>query len=255
MGERLMNVELRLTLDDAVAEVLGMLTGLDLTYEAEYDRYRAITRQLNRALRANALEAEWSYYASTMEIGNTVEGMREVQLPMNVRPRILNDDAVRLVKDDRTVVWAQFLPRSSLSKYEWQPGLWCAITRQMLLFSRPLTLAEEGLAIQVPVMREPRMFRLPETGEEVPDSIRQQLIDFNYPDVITARAAFFYAQTDPVMQPRVPTLEAGYKDVMYQVIEQDTRNSDMPYLNSFTLPVESGLVPESTFHRHPHADF
>lgn len=250
-----MNIELRLTLDDAVAEVLGMLTGLDLTYEAEFDRYRAITRQLNRALRANALEAEWSYYASTMDVGTATLGMRELQLPTNVRPRILNDDAVRFVEDGRTVAWAQFLPRASLSKYEWQPGLWCAVTRQMLLFSRPLTSLEDGLAIQVPVMREPRMFRLPPTGEEVPDSIRQQLIDFNYPDVITARAAFFYAQTDPVMQPRVPTLEQGYKDVMYQVIEQDTRNSDMPYLNSFTLPVESGLVPENTSHRHPHADF
>ena len=250
-----MNIELRLTLDEAVAEVLGMLTGLDLSYEAEYDRYRAITRQLNRALRANALESEWSHYASTLEVGTAAKGMRELQLPTNVRPRILNDDAVRLIKDGRTVVWAQFLPRSSLSKYEWQQGLWCSTTRQMLLFSRPLTQVEAGLAIHVPVMREPRMFRLPETGEDVPDVIRQQLIDFNYPDVITARAAFFYAQTDPVMQPRVPTLEAGYKDVMYQVIEQDTRNTDMPYMNSFTLPVVSGLVPENTTHRHPHSDF
>jgi hypothetical protein len=250
-----MNIELRLTLDDAVAEVLGMLTGLDLTYEAEFDRYRAITRQLNRALRANALEAEWSYYASTLEIGKASLGMRELQLPSNVRPRMTADDAVRLLDEDRTVKWAYFLPRASLSKYEWQQGLWCACTRQSLLFSRPLTAAEEGLVIQIPVMREPRMFRLPESGEEVPDTIRQQLIDFNYPDVVTARAAFFYAQTDPVMQPRVPTLESGYKDVMYQVIEQDTRMSDTPYSNSFTLPVESGLVPENTMHRHPHADF
>ena len=251
-----MNVELRFTLDDGVAEVLGMLTGLDLTYEPEFDRYRAITRQLNRALRANALEQEWSYYASTMDIGKASEGMRELQLPTNVRPRILNDDSVRFVKDGRTIVWASFLPRSSLAKYEWQPGLWCAITRQMLQFSRPLTLAEDGLAVQIPVMREPRMFRLPETGEEVADSIRKQLIDFNYPDVITARAAFFYAQTDPVLQPRVPTLESGYKDVMYQVIEQEVRNTDMPYLNSFTLPVENGLISQDVpHHRHPHADF
>lgn len=250
-----MNIELRLTLDEAVAEVLGMLTGLDLTYEAEYDRYRAITRQLNRALRANALEAEWSFYVSTMELGTAAEGERELQLPSNVRPRILNDDAVRLVKDGRTVVWAQFLPRAALGKYEWQPGLWCSVTRQMLLFSRPFTLNENGLAVHVPVMREPRMFRLPESGEEVSDTIRNQLVDFNYPDVITARAAFFYAQTDPVMQPRVPTLESGYKDVMYQVIEQDGRNSDTPYQNSFTLPLENGLVPQSTIHRHPHSDF
>lgn len=250
-----MNVELRLTLDDAVAEVLGMLTGLDLTYEPEFDRYRAITRQLNRALRANALEAEWSFYADTMDVGKATAGTREIQLPSNVRPRILNDDAVRFVKDGRTVRWAQFLPRASLAKYEWQPGLWCAITRQMLVFSRPFTFAEDDMDVLIPVMREPRMFRLPDPGEEVPDSIRNQLIDFNYPDVITARAAFFYAQSDPVMQPRVPTLESGYKDVMYQVIEQDTRNSDMPYQNSFTLPLENGLVPETTSHRHPHSDF
>lgn len=250
-----MNVELRFTLDDGVAEVLGMLTGLDLTYEPEYDRYRAVTRQLNRALRANALEAEWSFYATTMDIGTATEGAREFQLPTNVRPRILNDDAVRLVKDGRPIMWASFLPRASLSKYEWHNGLWCSITRQMLMFSRPFTLAEKGLTIEIPVMREPRMFRLPETGEEVSDSIRNQLIDFNYPDVITARAAFFYAQTDPVMQPRVPTLESAYKDIMYQVIEQDTRNTDMPYLNSFTLPVVNGLMPENTRHRHPHSDF
>jgi hypothetical protein len=250
-----MNIELRLTLDDAVAEVLGMLTGLDLTYEAEYDRYRAITRQLNRALRANALEAEWSFYASTLEIGTAATGMRELQLPTNVRPRVIADDAVRLLKDGRTMQWAYFLPRSSLSKYEWQDGLWCAFTRQSLLFSRPLTAVEDGLIIQIPVMREPRMFRLPESGEEVPDSIRNQLIDFNYPDVITARAAYFYAQSDPVMQPRVPTLEGGYKDLMYQVIEQDTRNTDTPYSNSFTLPLENGLMPDNRHIPHPHADF
>jgi len=39
-----MSNEVRLTLDEAVAEVLGLLTGLDLTYEPELDRYRAITR-------------------------------------------------------------------------------------------------------------------------------------------------------------------------------------------------------------------
>lgn len=250
-----MNTELRFTLDDGVAEVLGMLDGLDLTYVPEFDRYRAVTRALNRALRANALEAEWAFYASTLDIGKAVAGMREVLIPTNLRPRILNDDSVRLVEDGRSVVWAQFLPRASLPKYEWQQGLWCAITRQSLLFSRPLTRAEDGLTIEIPVMREPRMFRLPETGEEVSESIRGQFIDFDYPDIITARAAFYYAQTDPVMQPRVPTLEGNYKDVMYQVLERETRNSDMPYLNSFTLPVESGLVPENMQHRHPHSDF
>ena len=86
-------------------------------------------------------------------------------------------------------------------------------------------------------------------------AIRKQLIDFPYPDVIVARAAYFYAQTDPVMQPRVQTLEGGYKDLMYQIIERDTSISDTPYQNSFTLPLENGLVPVGERHRHPHSDF
>lgn len=52
------NAEVQMTLDEAVAEVLGQLTGLDLEYDPRLDRYRAITRQLNRATRANALEHE-----------------------------------------------------------------------------------------------------------------------------------------------------------------------------------------------------
>jgi hypothetical protein len=72
--------------------------------------------------------------------------------------------------------------------------------------------------------------------------------------VIVARAAYMYAQTDPVMQPRVQTLEGGYKDLMYQLIERDTSISDTPYMNSFILPLENGLVPAGESHRHPHAD-
>ena len=251
-----MNPETHMTLDSAVGEVLGMLTGMDLEYVPEMDRYRAITRQLNRALRANALENEWGYYASILVIGSASEGEWEVLLPVNQRPRIVNDDAVRLVTESgRPVRWAYFLPRDALHKYANRRGLWCSLTSRSLQFSRPFTDAEDGLEIHVPVMREPVMFRLPEKTKTVPNSIRRQLIDFPYPDVVIARAAWFYAQTDPVMQPRAQTLEEAYKTLMYQLIERDTSHSDTPYLNSFTLPVENGLVQQDTLHLHPHSDF
>jgi hypothetical protein len=251
-----MNTETQQTLDDAVQEVLGLLTGLDLSYEPELDRYRAITRQLNRALRTNALEQEWSFYSSLLSLGSVSEGEREAAIPSTQRPRIINDDAVRLTDADGLVQrWAYFLPRDALHKYEDRQGLWCAVVRQTLLFSRPFRAEEVGLEIHVPVMREPRMFRLPPTGKDVSNTIRKQLIDFPYPDVIIAKAAWFYAQTDPVMQPRAQTLEETAKDLMYQVIERDSSNTDTPYSNSFTLPLENGLVPSGYPHRHPHSDF
>ena len=250
-----MNVEVQTTLDDAVAEVLGQLTGLDLTYVPELDRYRAITRQLNRALRGNALEQEWSFYASTLNIGQAVEGERALLLPSNQRPRIINDDAVRLHDEHgHAVMWAYFLPRDALHKYWDREGLWCSVTRRALEFSRPFFEGENGLEVHVPVMREPRMFRLPETGKTVSNTVRKQLIDFPYPDVIIARAAYYYASSDPVMQPRAQTLEEVYKDLMYQLIERDTSNTDTPYQNSFILPLENGLVPSGGRHWHPHAE-
>jgi hypothetical protein len=250
------NPEVQQTLDEAVAEVLGLLTGLDLSYKPELDRYRAITRQLNRALRTNALEQEWSYYASTLSLGTLSEGEREVLLPGSKRPRIIGDDAVRLTDADGLVKrWAYFLPRDALHKYEDRAGLWCSITNRALLFSRPFFKEEAELEIIAPVMREPRMFRLPETGKTVTSAIRKQLIDFPYPDAIVAKAAWYYAQTDPVMQPRAQTLEENSKDIMYQLIERDTSNTDMPYQNEFILPLENGLVPEgASYHRHPHAN-
>jgi hypothetical protein len=256
------NPETMLTLDESVAEVLGLLTGLDLHYAPELDRYRAITRQLNRALRSNALEKEWSYYSSTESVGPVHAGEQDVQLRSTLRPRIINDDAVRLVNaDGRPVRWAYFLPRDALHKYAGRGGLWCAATRNTLSFSRPFGTGEEGLDIQVPVMREPRMFRLPEQPEDpneplvaVPDEIRNQPLDFPYPDVITLRAAFYYAQSDPIMQPRVQTLEAQYKDLMYQIIERDERNTDSPFENEFFVPVTGSLGGDGTRHSHPHAD-
>lgn len=254
--------ELQVSLDEAVGEILGNLTGLDLSYSPEYDRYRAITRQLNRALRLNALEKEWSYYASTATVGTTSTGDTDFYLPANLRARILADDCVRLVDSNGLVQrWAYFLPRDAIHKYSDRAGLWAALIRDHVQLSRALTTDESGLDVQLPVMREPYMFRLPphpedpeEPLEVVPDEIREQLVDFCYPDVVIQRAAMLYAMTDPVMQPRVQTLEAQYKDLMYQVIERDERSSDSPEMNSFTVPILSGLSSPYASHRHPHAD-
>lgn len=249
------NPEVERTLDDCVAEVLGILTGLDLTYDPSLDRYRAITRQLNRALKANALENEWSYYSATMSLGTSSEGMRELILPTSTRARVRNDDAVRFINDEgHTLVWAYFLPPDALHKYSNRLGLWCSVTRRQVLFSRFLKAQEAGLDVQLPVMREPTIFRLPEQGQTVPDAVRNQMLDFDYPDLIIARAAYFYAQSDPVMQPRAQTLEQEYKNMMYQLIERDTSHTDSPYVNNFVIPVESGLRPAYPWsHLHPHA--
>lgn len=257
-----MNPETLLTLDDAVDEVLGLLTGLELSYSPDLDRYRTIARMLNRALRANALEQEWGWYADTELAGTTYEGQTDIELRTTRRPRMTSDDAVRLVRDDgHPVVWAYFLPRDAIHKYQDYPGLWCAVTRQTIRLSRPIRLAEVGLDIEVPVMREPTMFRIPAIPENpntaltaLSSDIRNQPVDFPYPDLITLRAAFLYAQTDPVMQPRVQTLEAQYKDLMYQVMERDERNTDTPYMNEFTLPVVSGLSEVRHPWHHPHSD-
>jgi hypothetical protein len=250
------NPEVQMTLDEAVAEILGGLTGLDLTYDPELDRYRAVTRQLNRALRATALDNEWSYYASTLALGVVIPGERELMLPMNQRPRIVNDDAVRLVDTSvgRTIKWAYFLPRDALHKYEDRSGLWCSVTRRSVQFSRAFWPSEKGLEVQIPVMREPRMFRLPEQGEEVPENIRNQPVDFAYPDLTIARAAYFYAQADPVMQPRVQTLEQEYKTLQYALIERDTQITDTPYQNEFRLGIQNGLMGDAYAHLHPHSD-
>lgn len=256
------NPELTITLDDAVKEVLNELTGLELTYRPELNRYYSITRQLNRALRANALEHEWGYYSTVQSAGPAVANDQTIWLPADLRARAVGDDAVRLVDDDNQVrVWAYVLPRDALSKYWSRCGLWCAVTRNAIHFSRPFNTAEAGLDVQVPAMREPTMFRLPPVPEnpgdpviEVPDEIRDQPIDFAYPDVVIMRAAWYVSLTDPVMQPRAQTLEAQYKDLMYQIIERDDRFTDSPYQNEFTVPIQSDLMGQGMFHGHPHSD-
>ena len=257
------NPDVAMSLDECVKEVLGILTGHELSYEPELDRYRVVTRQINRALRANALEREWSFYSSQEDIGLVQAGVQDVSIRASLRPRIIGDDSVRLVDDYGTpMVWAYFLPRDAIEKYPVRRGLWVSIVRQSLHFSRPFQSHEEGLHIRVPVMREPVMFRLPAQPEDpdlplvdVPDAIRNQLLDFEFPDLVLMRAAYFYAQTDPVTQPRVQTLEAEWKNLYYALNERDDRNTDSPYLNEFSVPIQSG-IEESSYQdlRHPHAD-
>jgi len=260
------NPEIRMTLEEAVVEVLGQLTGMDLQYLPEMDRFRSVTRALNKALRLNALEKEWSYYSGEHNVGTTSAGDTSFIMSSSVRPRMVGDDAARLVswEDDgheHTVRWAYYLPRDALSKYAYRAGLWCSVVRNELFFSRPLWESEADLEVYIAGMREPKMFRLPEQPTdpelplvEVPDAVLNQEIDFAYPDVITLRAAFHYAQSDPVMQPRVQTLEAQYKDLMYQVIERDDRNTDSPYMNEFFVPIQAGIHSHVSIHGHPHAD-
>lgn len=260
-----MNPEVSLTLEECVEEVLALLTGLDLAYEPNQDRFRAVTRAINRATRANATEVEWSYYSSTEQVGYAYEGEQAVPIRAELRPRIIGDDAVRLVdRKGRVRQWAYFLPRDSLHKYIGRPGgLWVSHTRQMLEFSRPFLPPENGLMIEVPVMREPRMFRLPELPSDdqepilpVPEDILKQPLDFDYPDLVLARAAYMYAQTDPVMQPRAQTLEDQYKTLMYSLQERDARKTDAPFMNDFILPITNSIDgPDfSQLHRHPHSD-
>lgn len=256
------NPDTAMTLDQCVAEVLAILTGQDLQYDPRYDRYQVIARLLNRALRSTALEKEWSYYSDVRTLGTAVAGSRQLSFSSGFRIRQVNDDAVRLVDSDgRAAVWAYFLPRDSLHKYVGRAGLWCAVTRNTLTFSRAFHVGEHGLEIEAPIMREPEQFYVPVQPEDpnappvpVAESTRNQEIDFPYPDLIILRAAFLYAQSDPVMQPRVQTIEAQYKDLMYQVIERDDRMTDSPFLNDFDLGISGAPNSQYGGHRHPHAD-
>ena len=252
------NRDVTLTLREAVDEVFSTLTGLDLTYDPQQDRFISVARHLNRALRMIALENEWSYFSSTEEAGVAVAGVEAIELNSKLRPRIINDDAVRLVTDQGVVRrWAYFLPRDAIFKYGNRAGLWVAVTRTTLQFSRPFSLDEEGLHVMVPVMREPKMFKLPTAGENLSNQVLNQTLDFDYSDLVVAKAAQLYAETDPLMQPRVQSLESRYKDLMYQLVERDTQSSDSPFLNDYPIPMLASLdgsYSDPLTHWHPHAD-
>lgn len=258
------NADVALTLDEAVAEVMGLLTGLDLELDPDQDRYQAITRQLNRAMREVALEHEWSYYASTENIGVMHEGDYQIAIRATVRPRIIGNDAIRIINPGTTQIvgWAYFIPRDALHKYRWSRELKAAHTRSTVEFSRPFLYSEEGYEVHIPVMREPRMFNLPPQPEDpedplttVPEEIREQLVDFDYPDLVIRKAAYLYAQTNPLWQPRVQTLEANYKDLLYALQERDTRHTDTPYQNEWNLGIEGDATGTTRRAPRPTADW
>src|SRR5690606_5023267 len=98
----------------------------------------------------------------------------------------------------------------------------------------------------------------PENPEDpidaVPDEVREQLLDFSYPDVVLLRAAYYVAQSDPIMQPRAMALEEQMKDLYYALNERDDRNTDAPFQNEWLLPIQSNLhgTTNQDYH-HPHA--
>jgi len=241
------NPNVVMTLEQAVGEVLTLLTGQTLQYDPDQDRFRAVTSHLNRALRSNALESNWSYYHTTIEQDLTGQtDATQFTITTDYRFRVISDDAVRIVDDGVPVAWAYFLPRDALHKYRNRSGLWCSFTRNVLTLSRPLSADYDGMVLEIPVMREPRLFTMPaDPMVDVDPAILAQALDFDFPDVITARAAWLYAQTDPMMQPRVQTLEDQYKDLMYQLIERDTAYTDSPYQNEIIVPVQNDIYGES----------
>lgn len=251
------NPNVTMTLEDAVRDVLSILTGQDLAYDPDQDRFRAITKHLNRALRSMALESEWSYYTGTILIDLTGAGLdTRFAIPSAYRFRVISDDAIRILDtESRPIAWAYFLPRDALHKYRNRAGLWASVTRNTLELNRPLAetaTALDGYHIEIPVQREPKTFALPSDPTEAADEfVLTQELDFDFPDVVIARAAWLYAQTDPIMQPRVQTLEEQYKDLMYQLIERDTAFTDTPAQNEILVPVQNDIYGESPWRPWP----
>lgn len=251
------NPDTQLTLTQAVSEVLNLLTGQMLRYDPSYDRFRSVASAINRAQRANALEREWSWYSDVISIGISVEGQRFLNIANDKRPRIINDDAVRFcdATTGKPTFWAYFIPRDALHKYAARRDLKAAITRDLLEFSRPFGPNEAGYDIQLPIMREPVNFDVPADPDVAIDqAVLDQQVDFDYPDLIVARAAYLYAMTDPVLQPRAQTLQAEYKDLMYQVIEREERHTDTPFQNEFFVPVQNSIYSESRWRPWPLSD-
>ena len=251
------NPEVSMTLEEAVLEVLHVLTGQTLQYDPDQDRFRAVASSLNRALRSNALENNWAFYSETLTIDLTGKaGDTTFTIDADWRFRVISDDAVRIVDtDDYTLAWAYFLPRDALHKYANRGGLWCAVTRNILTLNRPLPDSADFMTMEIPVMREPAGFAIPADPTEPMDpATLAQEVDFDFPDVIIARACWLYAQADPMMQPRVQTLEDQYKNLMYQLIERDTAFTDTPDQNEIIVPVQGDIYGESIWRPWPVAN-
>ena len=255
------NPDVSMTLEEAVRDVLSILTGQELNYDPDMDRFRAIVKHLNRALRSMALESEWSYYHTLVRLDLTgAVGDSTFTITTDYRFRVISDDAARIIdisdsEHEVIVAWAYFLPRDALHKYRHRNGLWCSVTRNVLTLSRPLPDAADGMVLEIPVQREPIPFEIPvDPTEDADPLVLAQELDFDFPDVVIARAAWLYAQTDPMMQPRVQTLEEQYKDMMYQLIERDTAFTDTPDQNEIIVPVQNDIYGESTWRPWPVAN-
>lgn len=242
-----------MSLRDAVNEVHNVLTGLDLSYDERYDIFHATVRQINRSLRKVALEDEWAWYTEDVDAGTSTEGQTTVELDSAYRPRVQQDDAVRLVNaDGLPVKWAYYLPRDSLNKTTYRPELRVAFTRNQITFNRPLLKAEAGLQIVVPAMREPRQTRIPDSGIRLTDADLNRALDCEYPDLIVSHAAWQISMSNPVYQPRAQTLEGEFSDLKYALTERNTNHSDSPMRNSF-VPSYGDPYLNPT-HAHPHSD-
>ncbi len=117
------NTDVQITLEQAVAEVLTLLTGVDLTFNPAEDTFHVVARCLNRAMRSVALEHEWSYYSATENVGTAQVGVQDVEISSRLRPRIIGDDAVRLQTSEGKVVrWAYILPSNIRGQLRRQDG-------------------------------------------------------------------------------------------------------------------------------------
>lgn len=129
------NPDVSMTLEESVRDVLSILTGQELNYDPDMDRFRTITKHLNRALRSMALENEWSFYHTIERIDLTASaGDMNFTITTDYRFRVINDDAARIIdvsdpEHEVTVAWAYFIPRDALHKYRHRNGLWCSVTR------------------------------------------------------------------------------------------------------------------------------
>ena len=243
----------QLSLQESVNKVHNILTGLDLQYDERMDIFHATVRQINRSLRQVALEDEWAWYAQDVDAGTTTLGMTEVELTSSYRPRIQQDDAVRLVNAEGiTVFWAYYLPRDSLNKQMYRPELRVSSTRNLIQFSRPLQQFESGLSVVVPAMREPKQTKIPDSGQQLTPAELSRSIDAEYPDLIVAHAAWKLAMSNPVYQPRAQTLEEEFNDLKYALTERNTNHSDSPMRNTFTPSYGDPYL--AIPHGHPHSD-